>query len=193
MSKSGFLGSMNLARWIMLVGGVGVLGAGATAWQLHTQRAELDAALVEEGLVETTSNHIQYLGKLCTKLQADADREGLSEGKSELSDYIRDLAKDGKVKLGSVDITSMTPQVVYAGTQDIQHNVKPQTEKAARDKIMNYLYLLEEQSRRVKVTQITMNPDQKQLKEWEVGNDLWKWQIEVTERIRYEKPDATTK
>jgi hypothetical protein len=91
------------------------------------------------------------------------------------------------VRLGVVDITAQSAQVVYKGTQDLQYNVKPQSDRgAARDKLMNYMYLLEQRSRRVKVTHIQMNPEQK-LNPGDVGNDLWKWQIELTSRIKDEK------
>ena len=50
---------------------------------------------------------------------------------------------------------------------------------------MNYLYLLESQSRRVRVTSIQLTPEEKK-KEYEHTNDLWKWNIELTSRTKVE-------
>jgi hypothetical protein len=178
----------------MVLGGVGSLALAANGWRLYTQRTELDAALKKGGTVEQTVNRIQYLGKVVTKLQADADREGLTGPQADPSSYFRSLAANDKVRLGSVDIRAESPQVVYKGTQDFVFSIKPASDKGyARDKIMNYLYMLEQQSRRVKVTQIQMTPEQRQQKEWEVGNDLWKWNLQLTSRTKDERKDPKAK
>lgn len=185
MSLKGFFGAMNLARWIMLVGGLGAIGLGYNGWNLHTQRVELEEALAPDGLVERTSAKIQLLGKQVTKLQADADREGLS-GQSEASLYFRGLASDANVRLGQVEVTGPKSQSIIKGTEDLQYTIRPQADKGfPRDRVMNYLYLLESKSRRVRVTSIQLTPEQK-LKEWEFSNDMWKWNIELTSRTKVE-------
>jgi hypothetical protein len=191
VSIKSFFASMNLARWIMVLGGVGAVALAANGWRLYSQRQELDQALRKGGKVEQTINRIQYLGKLVTKLQADADREGLTGMQADPSSYFRALAAHEKVRLGSVDIRAESPQEVYRGTQDFVYSIKPASDKGyARDKIMNYLYMVEQQSRRLKVTQIQMTPEQRQQKEWEVGNDLWKWNLQVTSRTKEERKDG---
>ncbi len=181
-----WLASMNLARWIMVLGGLGSVALAANGWRLMSERAEIEEALASEGPVETMSNNIQNLGKLVSKLQADADREGLSGAQSEPSVYFRDLAKDDKVRLGLVDITTSNPQSYYPGTSDLKYQLKPQSERgAARDKIINYMYLLEQRSRRVKVTSIQLTPEER-LQPGDTGNDMWKWRIELTSRTKVE-------
>jgi hypothetical protein len=184
MSATSWLASMNLARWIMVLGGLGSVALAANGWRLMNERERLEAALRPDGLVERTSSNIQNLGKLCSKLQADADREGLSGAQAEPSVYFRDLAKDDKVRLGQVDIKTPTSQEVYPGTRDLTYQLQPQTDRgAARDKIFNYMYLLEQRSRRVKVTQIRLTPEQR-LEPGDTGNDMWKWEIELTSRTK---------
>jgi hypothetical protein len=74
----------------------------------------------------------------------------------------------------------------FPGTRDIKYALKPQSDRgAARDKIFNYMYLLEQRSRRVKVTSIQLSPEQK-LNPGDTGNDLWKWRIELTSRTKDE-------
>lgn len=186
MSLKSILGSMNLARWIMLVGGLGALALAVNGWRLHGQRVELEAALAPDGLVQRTSAKIQLLGKQITKLQSDADREGLS-GQTEPVLYFRGFAADPNVRLGQVEVAGPKSQTIIKGTEDLQYTIRPQSDKGyPRDRIMNYMYLLESKSRRVRVTSIQLTPEQK-LKEWEFSNDMWKWNIELTSRAAVEK------
>ena len=190
MNLKGMLGAMNLARWIMLVGGIAVVGLGYNGWKLHQERAALDRALAPGGDVERISGKIQLLGKQISKLQSDADREGLS-GQDDPSLYFRGFASDPNVRLGQVEITGPKVQTIIKGTEDLQYTIRPQNDGGApRDRIVNYMYLLESKSRRVRVTGLQLNPVQK-LKEWEHSNDMWKWSIELTSRAKVEaKPDA---
>lgn len=188
MSLKSMWSSMNTARWIMVMGGLGSIALGANGWRLHTQRVELEAALVTDGPIERTVQKIQYLGKQCTKLQSDADREGLS-GQSEPILYFRGLATDPNVRFGGVEVGELSPQVIIKGTEDRRYQLKPQVDKGQpRDRIVYYMYLLESKSRRVRVTSIQLTPEQK-LKEWEPSNDIWKWNIDLTSRTKVEKKD----
>jgi hypothetical protein len=186
MSATKFLGAMNLARWIMVMGGVGAVALGANGWRLHSQRVELETALAPGGDVERKVRSIQLLGKQVSKLQSDADREGLS-GQSEPILYFRGLAADSNVRFGQVEVNEQPPQVNIKGTEDLSYVLRPQVDKGQpRDRIIYYMYLLESKSRRVRVTSITLTPEQK-LKEWEPSNDIWKWTIELTSRSKVEK------
>lgn len=186
MSLKDLMGAMNLARWIMVMGLLGAVALGVSGWRFHAERLELEAALEPGGMVEQKSANIQKLGKLCTKLQSDADREGLS-GQTEPILYFRGLASDGGVRLGSIEVAAMAPQVYIKGTEDLQYTLRPQIDKGyPRDRIVYYMYLLESKSRRVRVTSIQLNPEQK-LKEWEISNDMWKWNLELTSRTKVEK------
>jgi hypothetical protein len=190
MNIKGFFGAMNLARWIMLVGGLAVVGLAYNGWKLHQERSALDLALAPGGDVERISGKIQLLGKQISKLQSDADREGLS-GQDDPSLYFRGFASDPNVRLGQVEIAGPKVQTIIKGTEDLQYTIRPQSDSGApRDRIVNYMYLLESKSRRVRVTALQLTPAQK-LKEWEHSNDMWKWSIELTSRAKVEaKPDA---
>ncbi|MCC7011328.1 MAG: hypothetical protein IT454_02100 [Planctomycetes bacterium] len=186
MSLKNLMGAMNLARWIIVMGGLGAVALGANGWRLYHQRVELEAALEPDGQIERTVQKIQLLGKQCSKLQSDADREGLS-GQSEPILYFRGLASDPNVRFGQVEVKEQSPQVNVKGTEDLQYVLQPQVDKGQpRDRIVYYMYLLESKSRRVRVTSITLTPEQK-VKEWEIANDMWKWTIELTSRTKVEK------
>ncbi len=178
--------SMNLARGIMVLGGVGALALGANGWRLHGMRTELEDALAAGGEVEQAVNRIQRLGKEATKLESDVAREGLGS-QDEPTLYIRTLAADKRVQMGQVEINPQNPSTTYKGTIDQQYTIKPQTDKGyMRDRIANFMWLLESQSRRVRVTHIQLSQESRTDAQ-DHGNDLWKWSIEVTSRAKDEK------
>ena len=51
MSVKSFLASMNLARWIIVIGAVGTVGLGVTGWLLYQKRTEYEASLRPGGQV----------------------------------------------------------------------------------------------------------------------------------------------
>ena len=186
MKSKGFLQSMNFARWIMVAGGLGAIVLAANGWRLHGKRVELETALAPDGEAETIANNIQYLGRLATKLESDVQREGLG-AQSDPILYFRSLAADKRVQMGQVEIVPQNPQSVYKGTVDQQYTIKPQNDKGfMRDRIANYMWLLEQQSRRVRVTHVQMTQEQRTA-EQDFGNDLWKWSFELTSRSKEEK------
>ena len=66
MSLKNLMGAMNLARWIIVMGGLGAVALGANGWRLYHQRVELEAALEPDGQIERTVQKIQLLGKQCS-------------------------------------------------------------------------------------------------------------------------------
>lgn len=195
MSVKEVLANMNFARWIIVVGGVGSLALCASGWSLYSKRAGLEASLAPDGRVERSVRSIQGLGKQYSKLKKDLGGENL-RGQDDMATYLATRAVDARVALGSVISTPQNPPFeVQKGVFDYKYGIKPQPQSAStdkgqpRDRIVNYFYKLESDSRRVRVTFIHMWQDQK-LKEWEVGNDQWKWEAAVTTRERDESKAA---
>jgi hypothetical protein len=188
MSVKSALSSMNLARWIIVVGALGTLTLGVTGWLLHQKRVEYEASLEPGGEVERLAKSIQSLGKNCTQLQQAADRTGLTKQKDAVS-YIRDLARNPAVQVGLVAITPLTPATPAKGVTDIKYQIKPQeqTQTFRRDNIANFMWKLESDSGRLRVTNVRMMHDGNP-KEWEIENDLWKYELEVTSRQKDEAP-----
>ena len=180
------LANMNLARWVILVSVVVSIGLGFWGWSLHEERVALVDALKIE--VPKRAQNIQVLSLRHSELHKEYDREGL-RGQSDPDTYIRRLATDKDVALGGVRINNLPDRSPFKGVVDRKYAISPQDVKKGgrgatgfdRARIANYLWLLEQQSRRVRVTNIRLDPVQK-TEPWVPANDQWTWDIEVTSR-----------
>lgn len=175
-----FFRNMNLARGIILGSLLASLVLAVTGYRLSSKRAGLELALAGE--VPEIARETQVLSQRYSKLYDEAEMEGL-KGQSDPQTYFRTLAGDPKVRLGGLEITTPQPQRPSKGVVDIKYRIVPQTRDRGFDRknLANFLWLIEERSRRVRVTQFSMTREGN-LKPWEYGNDRWKWDIEVTSR-----------
>ena len=180
-----FFSDMNLARWIIVLSVLGSIALGVTGYFLHEKRAALEAALNRE--VPAMARDTQVLARRNTYLLREINQEGLS-GQSDPSSYIRVIASDENVLLGNVNIGKPTSSQPVPGIEDKSYSLRPQDKDATfkRLNIANFLFLLEKNSRRMKVTSIRITPEEKSLKPHEISNDLWKWEAEVTSRQKLE-------
>ncbi len=183
----GFIGwrlRLNLARWIMVLSVTGAIVLGYLGWNVHLDRIAMEEALVTE--VPLLARGIQVLSMQHTKLY-DQVRGDLLIGEANPESYIRARAQDNRdVKLGNVDI-STREDPLGGNIVDYRYTVKPaEADRGAeRVKIANFLYKLEEDSHRMRVTSVKLEPRQR-IKEHEVSDDLWKWEVVVTSRQRAE-------
>ena len=184
------LANMNLARWVILASLLGSIGLGWWGWGLHSERVAIEEALELD--VPRTAQNIQVLSMRHSKLDADVALEGL-RGQDNPDTYIRRLATHQKVALGGVRINAMAERSPRKGVVDRKYSITPQEAKKTgrgavgfdRARIANYLWLLEQQSRRVRVTNIRLDPVQK-TEPWIPTEDQWDWDIEVTSRQKLE-------
>jgi hypothetical protein len=180
-----FLAHMNLARWIILGSLVGSLALGWNGWRLRARRIETEASLKRE--VPMLALDIQTLSRAYSKLYKESEREGLKP-QDDPQSYIRKLALHDSVLLGGIDITGPTEIEPVKGVVDKKYTLKPQARDKGvlRLKLANFFYMLESESRRVRVTHIMMEPELKNVKPNEVSNDMWRWEAEVTARQKKE-------
>jgi hypothetical protein len=179
-----FLKDLTLARAIILGSLVLSVALAVTGFKLHQQRKGLEVALRRE--VPELARQTQVLSRRYSRLYDEAEREGL-KGQGDPETYFRHLATDSKVLLGGIDISKPTPTRPTKGVIDIKYRIVPQVKDRGSDRknLANYMWLIEEQSRRVRVTQLRLDREGN-LKPWEYGNDRWKWDIEVTSRQKEE-------
>ena len=177
---SAFFKDMSLARGIILGSLVLSLALAVTGFKLHQKRVGLDQALA--GAVPDLARETQVLSKRYSKLYREPELEGL-KGQGNPETYLRGLIIDPKVRLGDVDISKPTPTRPSKGVIDIKYRVvaQPRDRGFDRRNLANFMWLIEEKSRRVRVTQLSLTREGS-LKPWEYGNDRWKWEIEVTSR-----------
>jgi hypothetical protein len=175
-----FFSNMTMARWIIILSVIFSLALGGVGYWLHGERSRLQDELAAR--IPNTAFQMQVAARKHTQLYKEFEREGL-KGQSNPDEYIRVKARDVNVQLGAVDSTAANPGSPAKGSVDRKYTIRPQDPKAGhnRDRLANDMYLLEQESRRVKVTYIRLDPLDKH-EPWEIGSDRWAWEIEVTSR-----------
>lgn len=175
-----FFSSMNLARWIIVLSIVCSLGLGGVWYWLRGETSRLEGDLAAR--IPNAAQAMQIAAIKHTQLYGEFEREGL-KGQSNPDEYIRVKARNEGVQLGGVDISAANPASPAKGIVDRKYTIRPQDPKAGhpRLKLANYMYLLEQESRRVKVTYVRLDPLEKH-EPWQIGSDTWAWEIEVTSR-----------
>jgi len=183
--------SMNLARWIILLSVLGSIGLGYFGFTLHKRRLALTEAL--ESQVPKLAVEIQRMSREYTQLKRETDREGL-KAQANAESYIRAIGARSEVQIGQLDIS--TPQATRPakGVKDEKYVITPKDRNRGFERlnIANFCFLLEKESKRVKVTRIHMDPEQKNMKPHEVSGDKWRWEIDVTSRQKDEQAPAGT-
>jgi hypothetical protein len=181
-----FLRNMNLARGIILFAVVGSMALGFVGWRQQQKLNELRDDLKED--TPKLVKELMRLGHQHTQLKRAAGKEGLN-GQNDFKTYIRNAANKDGVDLGEIKLNS-NPQDRGKGVTDLTETIIPadRDRRYERYKIANFLYALERDSHRVKVTRIKMNIAEKNVKPHEIPDDAWTFEAAVTSRQRAEEP-----
>jgi hypothetical protein len=181
-----FLGRMNFPRAVILFCSLGSLALGWLVYQRASRLAQIERELRQ---VEVLLKEMHTDAYLLNDLLRIASAEKF-KAQSEPETYIRTIAADDKIKVGQVEFNQSTT-TPFRGVEDRVFKVKPQTktQRYSRLQIGNFLYKLESDSRRVKVTRVRMTPFEK-LDPGELGNDAWVFEVELTSRSKLETAPA---
>jgi hypothetical protein len=173
-----FFANMNLSRWMILGSLTGSAILGYFVWERGNRHDEIVKELAR---VPSMIRSIQSKALELDELQRLADKEGL-KGKDDPEFYIRGVARNDRVKIGLVDITKRTTSPAR-GIEDRVYKIKPSVKntKYSRGSIANFLYKLEEGSRRVRITHVKIEPADK-VRPGEIGPDTWTFEAEMTSR-----------
>jgi len=137
--------------------------------------------------------------EIVAEIQADAYRldsllrsksSDVFSAQSEPQFYIREIAVDDKVNMGQMDITVSTKQPTK-GVEDTIYKITPQTksQRFTRGQIGNFLFKLENDSPRVKVTRLKLTPFEK-TSPGEIGKDQWNFEADLTTRTKLDSGPA---
>lgn len=179
-----FLQNLNFARITILVSLVGSLALGYLGWmqyeKLQGLREDLDKRMPE------FAKQLETAARKHTQLAKNFDKEAL-KGQDDLQSYALRCADDDRVEIGQIDPSLTTDK--NTGTpkvEDQKLDIKPQDPKKGfpRLRIANFLYRLEEQSRRVKVTDVELLPAGPKIGHHEVPEDIWTFSCQITSRQR---------
>lgn len=177
-----FFANMNLARAIILLSLVGSVVLGWTGWRGHQELVEMREALKDQ--VPKMVEDIQKLSDQHTKLTRDKDGDQfLRQANPEL--YIRGIGDKPNLKLGNL---TLDPKKDYPskGLVDQKYRILPdkRDREYSRGQISLFLYYLEAESRRVKVTDAKIDLVDTKTKPADVPRDAWTFEAEVTSRAK---------
>ena len=180
-----FLQKMNLARGIILFAIVGSIALGLIGWKQQQQLTELRENLVDD--TPKLVKDLMRLGRQHTALKRTVSKEGLN-AQADFATYITAAANKEFVEIGEIKLNNQ-PQDRGKGISDNTYTISPADRERAyeRYRIANFLYALEKDSQRVKVTRVKMNIAEKNLKPHELPDDKWTFEAAVTSRQRAEK------
>lgn len=181
----GFFKDMSFARGLILVSLVACPVLAFFCWRTRSEVNELKDALdrkvvpTVQGLMQSAQRH--------TELEKLKKGESLiGGGETDMITYIRKVGAKDNVDIGELNLTSQETQLT-SGVVDKKFTIKPDSPQASFDRmrIVNFLYSLEEESRRVRLTRVKFEvADQKGLKPHEVPKDQWRFDCELTSRQR---------
>jgi len=177
-----FFSRMSFPRAVILFCSLGSLALGALVYLRSQRLAEVQQELrrVPELVREIHTNAYRL-----AHLQRSATSEKF-KGQSELETYIRGVAADGKINIGQVDFRK-NERTPAKNVTDTVYTITPKakTQRFTLGQVGNFLYKLEADSRRVKVTRIKLTPFEK-VSPGEVGKEYWVFEVDVTTRTKQE-------
>lgn len=179
-----FLQNLNFARITILVALVGSAALAYTGWQQHEKLKSLEEDLDKR--MPELAKQLEAAGRKHTQLAKNYDKE-LLKGEQNIMSYAIKCATDDRVEIGDIDPQLTTDKNTGTkGIEDQKLDIKPKDPKRGytRLRIANFLYRLEEQSRRVKVTDIEFLPAGPKVARHEVPEDSWTFTCQITSRER---------
>ncbi len=173
-----FLSDLNFPRVVILGS---LLASAVTGYFVYVNKARLTQLKQDVKNAPGVVRDIQMAALELEGLREAASREGL-KGEGDPEFYIRTIAQAENVDIGQVEVFPST-SVPARGVEDRRYKVKPaeKTSYFRRGSIANFLYKLEADSRRVRVTHVKIEPHEK-LKPGQIGKDFWKFEAEITSR-----------
>ncbi len=170
-----------------------LLGSGVLGWIAFQQQKEierLDSALAKGGDVEKLVQRIQMRAHQYTQYNSRKKDEGVqgTANESSIAVYVRKWAQDPNVLWGNLTINKASDSTVDVdGKRYSDTNYRIQTrDKNAwfdRNRIANFMYILESKSRKVKVTELNITAAEK-ADDHEVPQDKWDVDFMLTVRER---------
>jgi hypothetical protein len=164
-----------------------VVGALVLAWMGWTRSSrveelrrnqETDMPKLAAQLVEVARKHTQL---------TDSRKGENLQGEADLGSYIYKIAGMDRVEVGNLDLTP-NRDPFSKGIIDRKITIRPDNRERTfkRTTLANFLYTLEQQSRRVKVTMVKIEVADRRLKPEMLPEDLWTFEAEVVSRQRVE-------
>ena len=175
-----FFGNLNFPRVVILLS---LIASGVLGWMVYERSARLAQVEADLTRVPQLVKDIQELGFKLTDLQELASG---SEGGEDFDfdPFIRRTAADGFVGIGQVKIDPRTDDYTREVVDRIYKiRLASKNQRYNRGRIGNFLYKLEADNRRVKVTNLKLTPFES-IKPGEIGADQWQFEASITSRTQ---------
>lgn len=178
---------LNFAKVMILLCLIGSAVLGWIDWKQYQEIASVKQSLQPDGEVEQLVYKTQKAGKEYAELSRALKGDELKSQDRPLS-YISDIADEPLISIGQVDIRANDRR--GRSTVDHIYSISPQNKDRFFSKlnIANFLFTLEEKSRKVRVTQLKMdqiNSNEKtRVRATEFPADLYTFSAELTSRQR---------
>jgi hypothetical protein len=170
---------LNFPRAVIVLCSLGSLALGWFVYERSERLAQVESDLARvEGVVRSISEHAYRVNDL---MRISSDEKFKAQG--DIESYIRRVAADGKINMGQVDVNRRTDNPSKE-IEDVVCTIKPmaKTQRYTRGQVGNFLFKLESDSRRVKVTRVKLTPYER-LSPGEIGDDYWVFEAELTSRV----------
>ena len=175
-----FFRNMNFPRAVILLS---LIASAVLGWFVYEKTNRLTAVQKELRAVPELARSIQQLGIELEQLQGDDSGAGVGQ-EDQFDPYIRETAASAVVGIGQVKIDPSKRDYNATVVDNIYKiRLANKNQRYHRSKIGNFLYKLEADSPRVKVTSFTLTPMGK-VKPGQIGPDEWKFEAELTSRTR---------
>jgi hypothetical protein len=157
-----------------------------TGWGLRRERVALEESLQTK--VPLLAQNMLVHSQEYSRLDKEADREGLKGGQADPQSYVRRIAGDPMVSIGSVTFQAQPEREFRKGVRDRRYTISPQDPKKSyrRENVARFLWYLESESRRIKVTRAVLERADRNPDPAFIGEDLWTWEAELTSRVKAE-------
>ena len=184
-----FFKAMTFARAMILVCLLSSCYLGYRVWDNQEKIQDGSLSLQESGRVERLVQEIQSLSKQFTQLAVKAENEGLLKGKENPITYINGIAAEDRVEIGRVEVKVNERQFSTSMVDNV-FSISPAAKNAKylMTNIANFLFTLEANSRRVRVTELridALNRDGKtRIADDEYPSDYYQFSCKLTSRQR---------
>lgn len=179
-----FFKELNFPRVVVLVS---MLGSVVLLYLDITLGQKLDRLRTQaERTAPETVRNIQEDSQQLKQLQKQLEDDKWT-GQNNPGSYVREIAQSDQVRLGQVDVTPGNPDNLGNGIVDKKYSIKPVDKDRGwgRQNIGNFLFKLEADSQRVRVTRLKIHPPVKaRSRPEDFPADDWTYEVEITSRQR---------
>jgi hypothetical protein len=187
-----FFGNLTFSRAIILLSFLGSLVLG---YMLYTEKQKLSNYDAGVAYADQAVPKIVTRARELDELIKAAAREDFSNDVNAVETYVRERALDPNVHVGQMDMSKPKTEVIFSGgpggaggsVRDTIFSVTPSSagkSEFTRSEIANFAYLLEQDSRRMKISRLMIRPTQKNIKEDQSLEDRWDFELDLRIRSR---------